>query len=453
MTNVFSQQGDSVSLMALLDGKEQRAKLQRELCQQYHQTLLSVTVIAPGAVKRNPLLSYVFKQALCRLNSLFKQLNVKPTKSIVCSTESGDEAFFVLPIDAKRLKQEAIILEETSPIGRLWDFDIFTPNGDLVGRNNLGYSPRDCLICGDNAKSCARSRQHSLSELQNAMFQRVAQHQLGLFTAKKVRRALWKEASLTPKPGLVDRDNNGAHQDMDLHTFIKSIKVLTSFWQRFVWLGCRTALSPPQQVLPELRKLGLEAEQAMFKATQGVNTHKGGIFAFGLTCAAIGRCWTLEQAMNSIQICTTVSDFCCGISQELNESNVLTAGIRIFQHYGIKGARGEAELGFPLVRDCSLPYLKEQLNQHIPLNQALLKTLLMLFVNNQDSNVIHRGGIEGLAWFQGRAKQTLSYVSMYPERLMSELTSFNQECIEKNISAGGCADLLALTYFFFIFFN
>nr|WP_181021983.1 citrate lyase holo-[acyl-carrier protein] synthase [Avibacterium endocarditidis] len=79
--------------MALLDGKEQRARLQRELCQQYRQTLLSVTVIAPGAVKRNLLLSYVFKQALRRLNSLFKQLNVKPTKSIIRSIESGDEAF------------------------------------------------------------------------------------------------------------------------------------------------------------------------------------------------------------------------------------------------------------------------------------------------------------------------------------------------------------------------
>lgn len=254
---ILSQQGDIVPLEVLLDGKEQRAKLQHKLLQQYNQTLLSLTVLAPSHIKRNPLLDYVFKQALQSLNSLLKKLSIKPIEHIIRHAESGDEAFFILPINATYLKHKTIMLEESSPIGRLWDFDIFNSEGKQIGRDELGYSPRSCLICKEHAKICARSRSHSLIELQNEMKKRVMQHQLALFVARQVKRALWKEASLTPKPGLVDRNNNGSHHDMNLNTFAKSISALFPFWQQFFWLGCNTSSCTPQDTLVQLRKLGL----------------------------------------------------------------------------------------------------------------------------------------------------------------------------------------------------
>ena len=45
--------------------------------------------------------------------------------------------------------------------------------------------------------------------------------------AESASRALLTELMLTPKPGLVDQRNSGAHRDMNLSTFLTSARVLT----------------------------------------------------------------------------------------------------------------------------------------------------------------------------------------------------------------------------------
>lgn len=98
-------------------------------------------------------------------------------------------------------------------------------------------------------------------------------------TAALIRKyasgALLAELMLTPKPGLVDRRNSGAHQDMNISTFLKSARVLSSWFPRFVEIGCRAAQIPPCDFLPAVRPAGLLCEKDMFEATQGINTHKG----------------------------------------------------------------------------------------------------------------------------------------------------------------------------------
>ena len=44
--------------------------------------------------------------------------------------------------------------------------------------------------------------------------------------------ALWQELELTPKPGLVDRLNNGSHRDMDHALFVRSIMAITPWFLR-----------------------------------------------------------------------------------------------------------------------------------------------------------------------------------------------------------------------------
>ena len=97
--------------------------------------------------------------------------------------------------------------------------------------------------------------------------------------------ALWQELELTPKPGLVDKLNNGAHRDMDHALFVRSIAAITPWFSRFAELGSAHADKPAGEQLRLLRPMGLACEQAMYAATNGVNTHKGGIFAL-VYCAS-----------------------------------------------------------------------------------------------------------------------------------------------------------------------
>ena len=102
-------------------------------------------------------------------------------------------------------------------------------------------------------------------------------------------RAMLTEVNLSPKPGLVDRINNGAHKDMALEDFHRSAEAIQAWLPRFIEYGAFSAQLAPEEVLKGLRPLGMACEADMFRATAGVNTHKGSVFSLGLLCAAIGR--------------------------------------------------------------------------------------------------------------------------------------------------------------------
>lgn len=136
--------------------------------------------------------------------------------------------------------------------------------------------------------------------------------------------ALWQELELTPKPGLVDRLNNGSHRDMDHALFVRSIMAITPWFARFAELGEAHAAKPADRQLRILRPMGMACEQAMYAATGGVNTHKGGIFALGLLCFAAGR----VKNISADSLCCEVSNICHGlVARELaGRSGQATAG-------------------------------------------------------------------------------------------------------------------------------
>lgn len=102
--------------------------------------------------------------------------------------------------------------------------------------------------------------------------------------------ALWQELELTPKPGLVDRLNNGAHHDMDHALFVRSITAITPWLSRFTELGSDYADQPAGEQLRLLRPMGIACEQAMYAATGGVNTHKGEYFLSGCSVLPPEEC-------------------------------------------------------------------------------------------------------------------------------------------------------------------
>lgn len=101
-------------------------------------------------------------------------------------------------------------------------------------------------------------------------------------------KALLYEVSLSPKPGLVDRFDNGAHDDMSFMTFIDSMIALSPFFQAYIETGFAYAKEEPLLLFNRLRQLGQKAEETMFCATQGINTHKGLNFSMALLLGATG---------------------------------------------------------------------------------------------------------------------------------------------------------------------
>ena len=108
------------------------------------------------------------------------------------------------------------------------------------------------------------------------------------YVAQQATRSLLYEVSVTPKPGLVDRLDSGAHTDMDFFTYLDSSVALTEYFRSAYLEGStRSALAPPD-LFTCLRKLGRQAERQMYAATSGVNTHKGSVFTLGLFCGGLG---------------------------------------------------------------------------------------------------------------------------------------------------------------------
>ena len=258
------------------------------------------------------------------------------------------------------------------------------------------------------------------------------------FVPALAARALRLELDLTPKPGLVDRANSGAHRDMDYALFLASIDAITPWLARFEQAGFVHALKPASAQLRLIRPMGIACEQAMFAATDGVNTHKGGIFSLGMLSFAAGRLRGLGWQLSASALCDEVSAICRGlVARELaGRAQAITAGEKQFRDYGLTGARGEAEQGFITVRRAVLPFWQQEQGE-----RRLQNALLRLMAVNCDSNLVSRGGMAGLRYVQDYAQQLLTTGW---ER--DDLRQMDQALIARHLSPGGSADLLAVAY-------
>ncbi|EPK8020522.1 triphosphoribosyl-dephospho-CoA synthase CitG [Providencia rettgeri] len=260
--------------------------------------------------------------------------------------------------------------------------------------------------------------------------------------------AMLAEVNLTPKPGLVDRHNTGAHKDMALTDFHLSANAIAIHFPRFLQAGAQYKDCPIEQLLPLIRPIGIDCEKSMFRATKGVNTHKGSIFSLGLVLTVIGRLIAQQQFVSPESVSLLVASMCKGITNELKQKTENpTAGRRLYQEHGLTGARGEAEGGYSLVIKHSLPYYLQQLTKGKLADIALLDTLILLMSLNDDTNIVNRGGVKGLTWVKLRAKQLLISGINTDDDLV-KVKQFDSECIQLNMSPGGSADLLILTWFF-----
>lgn len=436
-----------VSLKEILDAREQRSQKQQQLLAQYKKPLICFTMNIPGPEKLNrdvsigfSVGSWLLRDSLSGRGILYKEISRKPT---------GCEAYYVVELPAKALKKIAIDIEDISPIGRLFDIDVIDTDGTKLSREDLGLPRRKCLLCEGDAALCARSRAHSLEELTDRtgfLLYLAARQWMTEFIAVRAYLALNQEFSTTPKPGLVDKNNPGAHKDMGIKHFFASANALRPHFCRFAEEGFLTRDEDPRQTFARIRPIGMDAEQAMYKATHGVNTHKGAIFSMGILCAAAGRLppedWTPERLLGECAAMTqglTARDL-AGVTPE----NAKTAGEKIYAQHGITGVRGQAEHGFPAVLEVGLPILRQGLQKGLPFNDAGCVTLLHLLAATDDTNLIHRSNRETQLEIKERIARLLS---KDPFPSMDTIRELDEEFIKRNLSPGGTADLLALTYF------
>lgn len=280
---------------------------------------------------------------------------------------------------------------------------------------------------------------------------RCAAEEIGL----KAYSALIEEVITTPKPGLVDLYSNGAHTDMDADTFRRSARALYPFFAAMAQAGISQS-GTEEDLFRGLRKTGMEAEEAMYAATGGVNTHKGIIFTFGLFCAAAGRLVREEKAITPEHLLDVQQKMSARILiREVERLRVvdsapgaagagaLTHGEQNLRRYGTAGVRGEAIAGYPGIFRIGLPVLQEGIRQGREWNLVKLQTLLTLMSKTEDSNVLSRGGPEELCRVQAETAAFLAAGGAYRPDAEKLLENMDADYIRRNCSPGGCADLLA----------
>lgn len=296
--------------------------------------------------------------------------------------------------------------------------------------------------------------------------------------AAYAERCLRLEIDTWPKPGLVSHVDSGSHDDMDADTFRHSAAAIQPYFAELAAAGARGA------DMQMLRRIGLRAEHAMLAATDGINTHRGAIFGLGLLCAAAGAraavrymangCLVDRRAASGRTTSERTADrriadrftveneplgACAGTLGTMvarywgdailggprpSDSHGECAGRR----YGVGGARQEAAGGYASVYRIGVPALREAARYAPDDAEAVrVHACFALIAAVDDTNLLHRGGREGLAFAQRTARDFLDRGGVSAVDWRVRAAAAHRGFVARRLSPGGAADLLAMSLF------
>lgn len=320
------------------------------------------------------------------------------------------------------------------------------------------------------AVSASRVRKAMEEGDMNTIRQLVPPTTLPYIIAHLATQALQAELDTTPKPGLVDKDNNGAHRDMDHALMQLSINTLHPYFVRLALLGFADTLPSHTSI----RDAGIEAEKAMLAATNGVNTHKGALFSMGLAVVAAAHeerkiAANEEQILKErnggedvlVSLQTTIKALAASFP-DTNGTHGSKAKLLSKGTTTIKGALDNAREGYEKLFTEWLPFYNERRKNHDA--HALHKTLLRIMCDLDDTNVIYRTNVATAEEVKQEARALLAsfeeaYAAEDKEKCASAieekctsaellaLKDMDRRYTERNISPGGAADMLSLTVF------
>ena len=304
---------NKVTVEQMASRREARAERQRELIEEHGLPVVCFTMNIAGEIKYSQAIEVCFNVGCEELLSSLTHMGAKLVHSEYHIAETGCEGFFCFEhINARLLKALAVKTEEKYGFGRLFDMDVIGADGQKLARPK----PRKCLVCDSDAQLCARSRAHSLEEL-GKKTNELLRDAIAYAASMTAYDSLIAEVNTTPKAGLVDLNNSGANKDMDASTFYSGAEALAPYYYSMAYTASDTSapasghaegctvdehincadcaaheaceLAHGASLMTRLTLLGVEAEAAMKKATDGVNTHKGAIFCLGLLVSAYAK--------------------------------------------------------------------------------------------------------------------------------------------------------------------
>lgn len=298
-----------------------------------------------------------------------------------------------------------------------------------------------------NAVSASRVRKAMEQGDMSTIRQLVPPTTLPYIIAHLATQALQAELDTTPKPGLVDKDNNGAHRDMDYVLMQRSIDTLHPYFVKLALLGCADALPTHTSI----RDIGIEAEKAMLSATNGVNTHKGALFSMGLAVVAAAHeerkiAANEEQILKErnggedvlVSLQTTIKALAASFP-DTNGTHGSKAKLLSKGATAIKGALDNAREGYEMLFAEWLPFYIERRKERDA--HTLHKTLLRIMCDLDDTNVIYRTDLATAEEVKQEARALLDSFSK------AALKNMDRHYTTRNISPGGAADMLSLTIF------
>lgn len=313
-----------------------------------------------------------------------------------------------------------------------------------------------------NAVSASRVRKAMEQGDMSTIRQLVPPTTLPYIIAHLATQALQAELDTTPKPGLVDKDNNGAHRDMDYALMQRSIDTLHPYFVKLALLGCVDAL--PMHT--SIRDIGIEAEKAMLSATNGVNTHKGALFSMGLAVVAAAHeerkiAANEEQILKErnggedvlVSLQTTIKALAASFP-DTNGTHGSKAKLLSKGTTAIKGALDNAREGYEMLFAEWLPFYIERRKERDA--HTLHKTLLRIMCDLDDTNVIYRTDLATAEEVKQEARALLDNFSKAhtaedkEKRIAAKLLALkdmDKRYTARNISPGGAADMLSLTIF------
>jgi triphosphoribosyl-dephospho-CoA synthase len=260
--------------------------------------------------------------------------------------------------------------------------------------------------------------------------------------ARAATHALHDELALYPKPGLVSFVDHGSHDDMTARTFVRSIFSLRDYFRQIAALGAADA------PFAELERLGIAAEQRMLAATGGANTHRGAIFTLGLLCAAAARPGDARARAHSPALLRArlVERWGAALAARVDGDGA-SHGQRAARRHALHGARAEAANAFPVLFEIAVPTLATALRGGLDHRHAQLETLFAVMASLADTNLVHRGGLEGLRYARQQARSFLAAGGARRRDAVAHAEAIHREFVARRLSPGGSADLLAAAAF------
>ena len=481
---------DNYNLAQVLEEREHRSSMIQSTISEVGGPVIELSLNTPGPEKNSLEYEIAFLHLVHDVQAELQREGMEPLIIHYAYAQASPFALLVINdprihLDPKhaeelshRIKESMVRLEDEHPVGRLYDIDVFSPDGIKLSRGADGQ--RTCLMCDRPAHACRRDQSHTIEELADRIdgllkgdgLASSAELRLVRSLGHLTQKALLTEVLLTPKPGLVDMENSGAHEDMHLGTFLSTTASLGETFRSIAETGLLSPLTErerPAEVFEEFRRIGLDGERAMFEASGGVNTQKGAIFTLGLILGGVSLHLAEKRDLGNLDhttregiICDErefpairriIKEMCKGlVARELSSVRTCsidppTYGERLHHSMGVSGARGEAESGFPTafaayerlrsyMDDEGSPY-------HRNLELSSLQVLMEIMVRLEDTNILGRSGCAALLAMREAVNEYLAMGGVAADTRFRRLKVMGDLFGKQGWSAGGAADNLA----------